>query len=72
MLMEPIATLTSREAQVLNLVAQGSSAKEVALILDMAPRTVEKHLDHIRLKMRAKNRAHMVAKAIASGLLPNI
>ena len=61
--------LTQREWTVLSLVAQGLSAKEVALELDIAPRTVEKHIDHVRLKIRAKNRAHMVAQAIARGLL---
>jgi DNA-binding CsgD family transcriptional regulator len=61
--------LTQRECTVLTLVAQGLSAKEVALALDIAPRTVEKHIDHVRLKIRAKNRAHMVAQAIAKGLL---
>jgi DNA-binding CsgD family transcriptional regulator len=33
------------------------------------PRTVEKHIDHIRLKIRARNRTHMVARAITKGLL---
>jgi len=61
--------LTQREHSVLSLVAQGLSAKEVALVLSIAPRTVEKHIDHVRLKIRAKNRAHMVAQAMERGIL---
>lgn len=64
-----MVVLTDRETEVLQLVAEGASAKEVALSLTMAPRTVEKHLDHIRLKMRARNRVHMVAMAMTDGLL---
>lgn len=35
----------------------------------IAPRTVERHIDNARLKMRARNRTHLVTRAIASGLL---
>lgn len=61
--------LTAREELVLALVSRGYSAKEIALELQIAPRTVEKHIDHIRLKIRARNRTHMVARAISIGLL---
>lgn len=61
--------LTAREELVLGLVSRGFSAKEIALELNIAPRTVEKHIDHIRLKIRARNRTHMVARAITKGLL---
>lgn len=66
---EQLPELTHREHSVLTLVAQGLSAKEVALVLAIAPRTVEKHIDHVRLKIRAKNRAHMVAQAMERGIL---
>ena len=55
--------LTHREIQILELVAQGYSAKEVAQFIHVAPRTVESHIDTIRLKLRARNRTHMVAIA---------
>lgn len=61
--------LTHRELQILELVAQGYSAKEVAQTIKIAPRTVEGHIDTIRLKLRARNRTHMVIKAIAANLL---
>jgi DNA-binding CsgD family transcriptional regulator len=61
--------LTGREIEVLRLIAAGLSAKETAKILAIAPRTVERHIDHIRLKTRTRNRSHMIAFAIESGYL---
>lgn len=42
--------LTSREAQVLSLIADGATNKEVGLALGISPRTVQKHLEHIYAK----------------------
>ncbi|HJT41272.1 MAG TPA: helix-turn-helix transcriptional regulator [Sphingobium sp.] len=61
--------LTHRELQILDLIAQGFSAKEVAQAIAIAPRTVEGHIDTIRLKLHARNRAHMVAKAVAARMV---
>jgi LuxR family transcriptional regulator, transcriptional regulator of spore coat protein len=64
-----VPLLTVREKQVLELIAQGLSAKEVAQEIDIAPRTVERHIENIRLKLRARNRTHMVTLALEIGLL---
>ena len=64
--------LTGRETQVLHLVVEGLSAKEIALRLSIAPRTVECHIDHLRSKTRSRNRAQLVAIAVRSGLVPMI
>jgi LuxR family transcriptional regulator of spore coat protein len=61
--------LTAREQQVLELVAQGLSAKEVAQEIEIAPRTVERHIENVRLKTRARNRTHMVTLALEAGIL---
>jgi DNA-binding CsgD family transcriptional regulator len=61
--------LTSRESEVLRLVANGRSAKEVAIELSIAPCTVERHIENVRLKTRTRNRAHMVAVVIQDGWL---
>ncbi|HTK71606.1 MAG TPA: helix-turn-helix transcriptional regulator [Croceibacterium sp.] len=61
--------LTRREIQILEFVARGFSAKETALEIGIAPRTVEGHIDTIKLKLRARNRAHMVTNAIAARIL---
>jgi LuxR family transcriptional regulator, transcriptional regulator of spore coat protein len=62
--------LTPREGEVLRLVACGLSAKEAALELHIAPCTVERHVENVRLKTRTRNRAHMIAYVIQEGLLP--
>jgi LuxR family transcriptional regulator, transcriptional regulator of spore coat protein len=61
--------LTPREREILEFVAQGLSTKQVAQNIDIAPRTVDRHVENIRLKLRAKNRSHMVACALMEGLL---
>jgi LuxR family transcriptional regulator, transcriptional regulator of spore coat protein len=61
--------LTVRESQVLHLVARGRSAKEVALELAIAPCTVERHIENVRLKTRTRNRAHMIAVVMRDGWL---
>ncbi|WP_226372727.1 response regulator transcription factor [Allosphingosinicella flava] len=61
--------MTRRENEVLELVANGLSAKEVAHQIGIAPRTVERHIENVRMKMRARNRAHMIAQAVATGIL---
>ena len=65
-----LTQLTGREAQVLRLVALGMSAKEAAQELDIAPCTVERHVENVRLKTRTRNRAHMIAHVIREGMLP--
>lgn len=48
--------LTEREAEVLTWLTNGKSNKEIAEILDMSPRTVNKHLDRIFGKLGVENR----------------
>lgn len=62
-------TLTPREQEILVLVARGLSAKEIAGQIGIAPRTVEGHIDTVRLKVRARNKAHMVTQAVLAGVL---
>jgi len=64
-----VVMLTPREHDVLRLLAEGLSAKEVAIRLAITSRTVESHIDKLRLKTRARNRTHMVAQAIHLGWL---
>jgi len=63
------AKLTAREYEIVALVARGMSAKEVALQLCIAPSTVERHVENVRLKTRTRNRVHMVAHVIRLGLI---
>jgi DNA-binding CsgD family transcriptional regulator len=61
--------LSGREREVLLLIARGFSAKEVAQQTNLSPRTVEHHVENIRNKLRARNRAHIVSKALAFGAI---
>lgn len=69
---ELVMPLTNRETEVLQLVARGRSAKEIAQELKIAPCTVERHIENVRLKTRTRNRAHLVAYVILAGLLPTM
>lgn len=66
---DAMTQLTVRESEVLQLIARGRTAKEVAQKLEIAPCTVERHIENVRLKTRTRNRAHMVAYVIQEGLL---
>ncbi|MCE9628127.1 MAG: LuxR C-terminal-related transcriptional regulator, partial [Candidatus Eisenbacteria bacterium] len=54
----PLATLglTHREAEVARWIARGRTNTEIAKILEMAPRTVEKHVENILVKLGVENR----------------
>jgi HD-GYP domain-containing protein (c-di-GMP phosphodiesterase class II) len=64
------AGLTSREVEVLRLLARGLSNKEIAAQLVIAPKTVGNHVEHIYSKIDASNRASASLFAMQHGLLP--
>jgi len=55
--------LTNRELEILNLLAQRLSTKEIAGNLFISPATVKKHLNNIYGKLTVSNRQQAVAKA---------
>lgn len=55
-------TLTPRERQVLELVAEGCNSTEIARRLDIRPATVRTHVEHARGKLGARTRAEAVAR----------
>ncbi|GIV56045.1 MAG: putative transcriptional regulatory protein YxjL [Candidatus Kapaibacterium sp.] len=57
-------TLTKREEEILELVAQGLTSNEIADRLFISPRTVETHRAHLMEKLGAKNAAALVRYAI--------
>jgi HD-GYP domain-containing protein (c-di-GMP phosphodiesterase class II) len=61
--------LSDREIEVLRLVAQGLTNKEVANALDISAKTVGHHLEHIYDKLGASTRAGATVIAVRSGLL---
>ena len=61
--------LSPREKEILRLVAQGASNKEIADKLFIGQTTVKAHLGSILEKLHVRNRAEAVAKATAKGLV---
>ena len=57
-------SLTERESEVLNWIANGKSNRDIALILEMSPRTVNKHLEQIYPKLGVENRTAAAAIAL--------
>jgi DNA-binding NarL/FixJ family response regulator len=64
-----LAQLTRRELDVLRLVAEGKTNSEIADELFLAKKTVERIVASATARLRARNRAHAVAKAVALKLL---
>jgi DNA-binding NarL/FixJ family response regulator len=69
-----IATLTPREKEVLKMLAEGNSVKEVACQLDLSVKTVEAHKFNLMRKLNIHNKAQLVQYAIQKKIikLPNI
>jgi len=61
--------LTERERQVLQLIAEGKSTKEVALILGVSFKTAESHRMRIMGKLEIHNTAGLVLYAVRRGLV---
>ncbi len=61
--------LTDREREVLDLIARGSTNREIAGALFLSPHTVKEHTSSLYRKLRARNRAEAVQKAQRLGLL---
>lgn len=64
------AGLTTREVEVLRLIARGHSNKEIAARLVISPKTVGNHVEHIYAKIGATNRAMASLFTMQHGLLP--
>jgi DNA-binding NarL/FixJ family response regulator len=63
--------LTPREGEVLQLVAQGATNKEIADALFISENTVKTHLQNIMEKLHLANRSQAAAYAIKKGLVSN-
>jgi two-component system response regulator DegU len=63
------APLTNRETQVLKLIADGNSNKQIAQILDTSEQTVKNQVSSILRKLNANDRAHAIVMGIRRGLI---
>ena len=65
------AVLTSREMEVLQLIAEGKANKETASELGIGIKTVEKHREHIMQKLDIHDTAGLTRYAISAGIIEN-
>jgi two-component system, NarL family, response regulator NreC len=61
--------LSEREREILQLIAEGHSNKDVALMLSISPATVETHRSHILEKLDVHNTAELVLYAVRRGVI---
>jgi len=63
-ILERLATLTPREEEILDLILQGYTSREIAERLGVAPKTVEAHRRQLRLKLHAQTTAELVGMVL--------
>jgi len=65
-----VIPLTSKEAQILTLVAEGNANKQIAIILGISEQSIKKRVSSILRKLNANDRAHAVVLALRNGWFP--
>ncbi|MFD8050125.1 LuxR C-terminal-related transcriptional regulator, partial [Streptomyces chartreusis] len=65
----PARPITEREEEVLKLVAEGHSSKEIALLLVISAKTVERHRANLLQKLGLRDRLELTRYAIRVGLI---
>ena len=65
---DPLGTLSSRERQILQLVAEGRSSADIGRLLSLSPKTVDTYRSRLMQKLDLDNFAALVKFAIARGL----
>jgi len=66
---EPVEALTEREMDVLNLIAQGLSNKDIAGTLFLSEGTVKNYVSTIMAKFHANDRTQVVVRALKEGIV---
>jgi DNA-binding NarL/FixJ family response regulator len=67
--MDRYDSLSEREREIFQLVAEGHSTKEIAEMLSVSPTTVETHRAHILQKLDIHNTAELVLYAVRRGVI---
>jgi DNA-binding NarL/FixJ family response regulator len=68
--LDPYETLTGREREILQLVAEGYSSTGIARRLEISARTAEAHRANAMRKLRLRNQAALIRYALSRGVLP--
>lgn len=66
---EPVEPLSQRELEILQLVLQGYTNREMADVLTVSAETVKTHMSHILSKLQAKDRTHAAVIGLRRGLV---
>ncbi len=66
---DDIPTLSAREEEVLKLIAEGHTGREIAEMLFLSPKTVERHRTNILDKLGMRDRVELTRYAIRMGLI---
>ena len=66
---DPYEQLTNREREVLKLVAEGHTTREIAAMLVLSPKTVEGHKTNLMGKLDIHNRTELVKYALRKGII---
>jgi DNA-binding NarL/FixJ family response regulator len=64
-----VVKLTRREREVLSLIGEGATSKEIAARLGISPKTAQVHRDNLKQKLKAKSTAAIVRYAIKHKLI---
>ena len=64
-----MSRLTGREREVLQLISEGKTNKEIARILSLSINTVESHRKHVMEKLDLHNTAEIVRFAVRKGIV---
>ena len=65
----PRAVLTPREEEVVKLIAEGHSSKEIAALLTISLKTVERHRANVLAKLGMRDRTELTRYAMRVGLI---
>jgi two-component system, NarL family, response regulator NreC len=68
--LDPYETLTTREREVLHLVAQGATTPAIAERLGLSPRTIETHRTNLMRKLGLRTHTDVIRYALQRGLIP--
>lgn len=66
----PLKQLTTRQRQVLRLIAEGRSTRDIAHRLTLSVKTIETHRGHLMQRLKLRSVAGLVRYAVATGLVP--
>jgi DNA-binding NarL/FixJ family response regulator len=68
---DPLAKLTTRQREILQLIAEGNNTKEIAFLLKVSVKTVEAHRTQLMQRLGINDIPGLVRQAMRSGLVPS-